>query len=76
MLKEILQQYAGQIISNILSSKDLGYCYDIDDLVCYYKLYTNIMKFWENSLSKKIYNLDYELLTVNQEKETKDLSNT
>ena len=54
-------------------SKELGYCYDLDDVVCYYKLYTNIMKFWENSLSNKIYNLDYELLTVNQEKETQRL---
>ena len=54
-------------------SKELGYCYDLDDMVCYYKLYTNIMEFWENSLSNKIYNLDYELLTVNQEKETQRL---
>jgi hypothetical protein len=31
------------------------------------------MEFWGNSLSKRIYNLDYELLAVNQESETRQL---
>ena len=31
------------------------------------------MDFWKNSLNKKIYNLDYELLTVNQKSETRQL---
>ena len=31
------------------------------------------MKFWLNSLNKRIYNLDYELLTVNPENETRQL---
>ena len=31
------------------------------------------MEFWDNTLSKRIYNLDYELLTVNQESETRQL---
>jgi hypothetical protein len=31
------------------------------------------MVFWTNTLSKRIYNLDYELLTVNQESETRKL---
>ena len=31
------------------------------------------MEFWGNSLSKRIYNLDYELLTGNQESETRQL---
>jgi len=31
------------------------------------------MEFWENSLGKRIYNLDYELLTVKQENETRNL---
>ena len=32
-----------------------------------------MMQFWCNSLSKRIYNLDYELLTINQESETRKL---
>ena len=31
------------------------------------------MEFWERELSNKIYTLNYELLTVNQENETKRL---
>ena len=31
------------------------------------------MEFWAKKLSKRIYNLDYELLTVNQDSETRRL---
>ena len=55
------------------SSKALGYCYGLDDIVQYYALYQNLMKFWDAHLSNRIYNLDYELLTINQESETKKL---
>jgi len=54
-------------------SKSIGYCYSIDDVISYHKLYENLMVFWTNTLSKRIYNLDYELLTVNQESETRKL---
>ena len=54
-------------------SKSIGYCYAIDDVISYHKLYQNLMDLWINSLSKRIYNLDYELLTVNQESETRQL---
>ena len=53
--------------------KSTGYCNSIDDLISYHKLYKNLMVFWTNSLSKRIYNLDYEKLTVNQESETRQL---
>ena len=54
-------------------SKGIGYCYAIDDILDYHKLYENLMEFWGNSLSKRIYNLDYEKLTVNQKSETHQL---
>ncbi len=54
-------------------SKTLGYCYSLNDVVSYYRLYEDLMEFWEKSLSKNIYTLDYELLTVNQEDETRKL---
>ena len=53
--------------------KSFGYCYAIDDVISYHKMYQNLMEFWGNSLSKRIYNLDYELLTGNQESETRQL---
>ena len=54
-------------------TKNIGYCYALGDVISYYKLYENLMEFWENSLGKRIYNLDYELLTVKQENETRNL---
>ena len=54
-------------------SKNIGYCYAIDDVISYYKLYENLMEFWTNTLNNKIYKLDYELITVNQESETRQL---
>jgi len=54
-------------------SKTLGYCYAIDDVISYYALYKNLMDFWTNTLSDRIYDLDYEQLTVNQKSETRKL---
>ena len=54
-------------------SKSIGYCYEIDDVISYHKLYENLMNFWTKTLSNRIYELDYELLTVNQENETRGL---
>ena len=55
------------------ASKNIGYCYAIDEVISYHKLYENLMEFWTSTLSKKIYNLDCEQLTVNQETETRQL---
>ena len=56
-------------------SKNLCYCYALEDIISYHALYENLMQFWENSFGKRIYNLDYDLLTVNQENETRSLIN-
>ena len=49
------------------------YAWALDDIVTYYKLYQSLMEFWENELDLKVYGLDYELLTDNQEPETRKL---
>lgn len=54
-------------------SNNIGYCYAIDDVVSYYRLYENLMLFWTKTLTNRIYNLKYEQLTVNQESETRQL---
>lgn len=54
-------------------SKNLGYCYALNDVIDYYKMYTNLMEFWKQSLDERIYDLDYELLMVNQGSETQKL---
>ena len=55
------------------TSNGLGYSYNLKDTVEYYSLYEELMAVWEKSFGERIYQLDYELLTVNQEKETQRL---
>ncbi len=51
----------------------IGYCYDIHDVASYYKLYNDLMNFWQAEYSDRIYNLNYENLTTDQENQTKKL---
>jgi len=55
------------------TANGFGYSYNLDDLVAYYRLYKNIMKFWEEPYGDRIYNLNYEILTINQKIETINL---
>ena len=56
-------------------SNNLGYCYDLMDVVEYYSLYKELMKLWRLQYSERIYNLDYEKLTTDQENQTRKLIN-
>ena len=56
-------------------AKDLGYCYDLRDVVTYYELYKDLMNFWSTHYSKRIYNLDYEKLVGKQEDQTQEIIN-
>ena len=55
------------------TTEGLGYCYDLRDVVSYYSLYSDLMDFWQSEYSDRIYNLNYEKLTTNQESETRKL---
>ena len=55
------------------SKKGLGYTYSLEDIVSYYRLYINLMKYWKNLLDQRLYNLDYEALVEEQESETQKL---
>jgi len=54
-------------------SSGLGYSYNLSDTVRYYGLYNEIMRFWDQSYNDRIYNLDYDKLTEDQESETRHL---
>ena len=54
-------------------TKGLGFGYNLNDLVDYYRIYNEIMQFWEGQYENRIYNLKYESITINQEEETKKL---
>ena len=49
------------------------YSYNLKDTVRYYELYIDLMHFWYQSYSDRIYNLDYDELTEYQEPETRRL---
>ena len=55
------------------STEGLGYSYNVKDTVFYFKLYQDLMKFWQRQYGSKIYHLDYDKLTIKQELETKKL---
>ena len=55
------------------AAKGLGHCYELNDLVTYYGLYRQLMQFWQDQSGDRIYNLNYDNLTINQEKETRSL---
>ncbi|MDA8770753.1 tetratricopeptide repeat protein, partial [Planktomarina temperata] len=55
------------------SAKGLGYSYDLEDVIAYYELYSDLMQFWQESYSDRIYNLNYENLTTDQDVETRNL---
>ena len=50
-----------------------GYCYSLDDILHYHELYQDLMEYWHQALPNRIYDLDYEALTENQEEETRKL---
>jgi tetratricopeptide (TPR) repeat protein len=54
-------------------AKGLGYSNDLLDVVHYYQMYEELMLFWDEHYPGKIYHLDYEQLTTDQEPETKKL---
>jgi len=50
-----------------------GFSFDQEDLAKFYNLYLEIIDYWHKLFPKKIYDLCYEDLTNNQEKETRGL---
>ena len=61
------------IYKNYFSGTGNAFGYDMVDLVSYYKLYMNLMNFWQSKYPYQIYNLAYEKLTEDQENETRKL---
>ena len=55
------------------ATRDLGYSYEIRDVVAYYFLYSDLMGLWQDLYRGRIYNLSYEKLTVDQDNETRNL---
>ncbi len=52
-----------------------AWCYDENELVQYYKLYQDMIKYWEKKIPKFIYNVKYENIVNDSENEIKKLIN-
>ena len=61
------------IYKNFFSGQGNGWAYSFDDLAKFYSLYVELMDYWHKIYPNKIYDISYEELTINQEKETIDL---
>jgi len=55
------------------AKKGLSYCYCLSDILHYYNEYSDLMRYWQQSLGERIYDLEYESLTANQNQETRKL---
>ncbi len=64
------------IFKNHFTSGKLNFAYDISEIVDFYNLYNNLMQHWIDLLPNYIYNLKYENLITNTEKEIKKLIKT
>ena len=61
------------IYKNLFPGSDLAWCYDQTELGKYYNLYKDLMNFWNDLLPNYIYNIKYEDLVSDQEKQSKML---
>jgi len=61
------------IYKHYFKSNGNGYSSNLDDLASYFEIYRDLMDFWHNKFPNQIYQISYENLTVNQEKETQSL---
>lgn len=53
------------------AARNLGYSYNINDTVEYFKLYLDLMNYWNQHFGSLIYDLDYEKLTTDTLVESK-----
>ena len=58
---------------HFFGGKGLGYSYNLEDTVAYFGLYQDLMQFWYRHYQDRIYHLNYDRLTENQEDGTRKL---
>ncbi len=61
------------LFKNYFIAKGLGYSYHVETLAKYYAMYKDMIAYWQNKYPNRIYELNYEKLTENQEEETRKL---
>ena len=61
------------IFCRYFPAKGMAYSADLEDIARYYLLYEDLMDFWHRRFPGKVYELQYESLTENQEQESRRL---
>ena len=61
------------IFCRYFPAKGMAYTADLEDIARYYLLYEDLMDFWHRRFPGKVYELQYESLTENQEQESRRL---
>tara|TARA_B100000795_G_C22780622_1_gene432089 strand:+ start:189 stop:1841 length:1653 start_codon:yes stop_codon:yes gene_type:complete len=72
-LKRDAKATCWSIYKHYFSDNGNGWAYNLDDIVKFYKSYSDLMDYWHNLNPTKIYDICYEDLTINQEEETRKL---
>jgi len=72
-LKRDARATCWSIYKHFFSDIGNGWAYNFKDLAGFYNLYSEMMTFWHDLFPNKIYDVCYEDLTINQEKETRKL---
>ncbi|MDA8755319.1 sulfotransferase [Candidatus Pseudothioglobus singularis] len=72
-LKRDARATCWSIYKHFFSDEGNRWAYDYHDLANFYKSYVGLMDYWHNLYPGKIYDISYEDLTSNQEKETQKL---
>jgi len=72
-LKRDARATCWSIYKHYFSDTGNAWAYNMDELTGFYSLYSELMAFWHQLFPNKIYDMNYESLTTNQEEETRKL---
>ena len=61
------------IFKNYFTNTELNYAYDVNEVVEYHNLYSDLMNYWHNTLPNFVYDIQYEKLINKPEHEIKNL---
>lgn len=64
---------AWSIYTNAFTERSMLFGYDFKEIASYYRMYSDLIEHWEQALPGRIYTIDYQSLTENQEAETRAL---
>lgn len=63
------------LFKNTFASNTMNWTNKAEDIAKYYNLYSKIMKFWKTKIPDFIYDVEYEKLVTDKEKEIKEILN-